>query len=66
MVINMDPDYEALHPYFGWLPFDMVKETFAHTTPYARMSMNSVYSDTPAIASGGTYAQLSIGTESHD
>jgi hypothetical protein len=27
MVTNMDPDYEALHPYFGWLPFDMVKET---------------------------------------
>jgi hypothetical protein len=31
MVTNMDPDNEVLYPYFGWLPFDMVKETFAHT-----------------------------------
>jgi hypothetical protein len=37
---NTDPDYEALHPYFGWLPFDMVNETFAHTTQYVRMPMS--------------------------
>jgi hypothetical protein len=40
-VTNMDPDYEALHPYFGWLPFVTVKETFAHTTQYARMPMST-------------------------
>jgi hypothetical protein len=41
MVTNSGPDYEALHPYFGWLPLAMVKETFAHTTQYARMPMST-------------------------
>jgi hypothetical protein len=41
MVTNTDPDYEALHPYFGWPTFDMVKETFTHTTQYARMPMST-------------------------
>jgi hypothetical protein len=41
MGTNMDPDYEVLHPYFGWLPFDMVKKTFARTTQYARMPMST-------------------------
>jgi hypothetical protein len=86
-----DPDYDALRTYFCWLPLDMVKETFARTTQYARMPMSTylerhfkspypalkvhrrnepvattdtVYSDTPAIDSGNTYAQLFIGTQS--
>jgi hypothetical protein len=41
MVTAADPDYEVLHPYFGWLPLDTVKETFAHTTQYARMPMST-------------------------
>jgi hypothetical protein len=41
MVTAADPDYEALHPYFGWLPLDMVNKTFAHTTQYARMLMST-------------------------
>jgi hypothetical protein len=40
MVTNTDPDYESLCPYFGWLPFDTVKETFACTTQYACMPMS--------------------------
>jgi hypothetical protein len=40
MVTAADPDYEALHPYFGWLPLDTVKETFTRTTQYARMPMS--------------------------
>ena len=89
-ITDTEPDYEALHPYFGWLPLEMVKATFARTTQYAQMPMSTylkchfkslypalnvhhcnepvatdtVYSDTPAIAGGETYAQLFVGTES--
>ena len=35
-VTKQEPDYEALRPFFGWLPVDVVKRTFAVTTPYAR------------------------------
>jgi hypothetical protein len=40
-VTNSDPDYDALRPYFGWLPLATVKETFAHTTQYACMPMST-------------------------
>jgi hypothetical protein len=57
MVVDKDPDYGALCPYFGWLSLDTVKETFARTTQYAHM---------PMTIDGGaeTYAQLFVGTES--
>jgi hypothetical protein len=38
-VTTRAPDYEALRPYFGWLPINVVKETFARTTQYAHMPM---------------------------
>jgi hypothetical protein len=40
-ISDKDPDYEALRPYFGWLPLDTIKETFARTTQYARMPMST-------------------------
>ena len=30
-------DYHKLRPLFGWLSTDVIKETFAHTTQYARL-----------------------------
>ena len=34
------PDYETMRPLFGWLPTDVIKETFARTTQMARMPMS--------------------------
>jgi hypothetical protein len=36
------PDYEMLRPFFGWLPTDVIKRTFAVTTQYARMPMSTI------------------------
>ena len=88
-ITKQEPDYEALRPFFGWLPVDIVKRTFAATTQYARIpfsttlkkhykspfpafnvhrrdepvATDTVYSDTPAVDSGATSAQLFVGTE---
>jgi hypothetical protein len=35
-------DFEALRPFFGWLPIDLVKKTFGVTTQYACMPMKTV------------------------
>jgi hypothetical protein len=40
-VTPTEPDYDAICPYFGWLPLDIIKETFAWTTQYARMPMST-------------------------
>jgi len=84
------PDYQALLPMFGWLPADVIKQTFEMTTQYARLPMNTllkkqykslfptlnvhrrhepvamdtIYSDTPAVDSGATIAQVFVGVES--
>lgn len=42
MTMPNDPDYESLNPNFGWLPFDVIKSTFQHTTQYAQMPMSAV------------------------
>jgi hypothetical protein len=34
---NKSPDYNNLHPFFGWLDGDIIKNTFEHTTQYARL-----------------------------
>jgi hypothetical protein len=39
---NAKHDFEALRPFFGWLPIDLVKKTFGVTTQYARMPMSTV------------------------
>src|SRR5688500_13679094 len=39
---SREPDYEALRPYFGWLPLDVVKKTYKCTTQFARMPMSTV------------------------
>jgi hypothetical protein len=31
------PDYNKLRPFVGWLDADIIKNTFAHTTQYARL-----------------------------
>jgi hypothetical protein len=31
------PDYSKLRPFFGWLNDDIIKNTFEHTTQYARL-----------------------------
>jgi hypothetical protein len=36
-----EPDYESLRPFFGWLPLDVVQQTFKRTTQYARMPMST-------------------------
>jgi hypothetical protein len=42
LIKNKSPDYEALRPFFGWLPTDVVKKTFEVTTQYACMPMSFV------------------------
>ena len=36
-VEQQDVDYEAMRPKFGWLPTDIIRETFKHTTQYVRL-----------------------------
>ena len=36
------PDFESLRPYFGWLPTNIVKLTFNHTTQYARTPISAI------------------------
>ena len=36
-VAHKPPDYSLLRPFFGWLSPDIIKETFQHTTQYARL-----------------------------
>jgi hypothetical protein len=38
--IKQEPNYDAMHPLFAWLPVDVIKETFARTTQMARMPMS--------------------------
>jgi hypothetical protein len=33
---KQEPDYAALQPHFGWAPVEVIKQTFAVTTQYAR------------------------------
>ena len=84
------PDYQALMPMFGWLPADVIKQSFAVTTQYACLPMSTllkkrykspfpalnvhrrdepvatdtIYSNTPAVDSGATIAQVFVGVES--
>ncbi len=39
---NQAPDYQALMPMFGWLPADVIKQTFAMTTQYAHLPMSTL------------------------
>jgi hypothetical protein len=36
-VSKKDPDYNFLRPKFGWLPTEIIKDTFSKTTRYARL-----------------------------
>jgi hypothetical protein len=40
-VRTKEPDYAALRPLFGWLSVDIIKQTFAATTQYARIPMST-------------------------
>jgi hypothetical protein len=49
-----EPDYAKLQPYFGWIPADVIKNTFRHTTQLARTTtgtlLKNVYkSQNPAL-----------------
>jgi hypothetical protein len=35
VISKRDPDYNQLHPLFGWISPDIIKKTFEHTTQYA-------------------------------
>ena len=41
-VSNREPNFAALRPLFGYLPTDVIKKTFQHTTQYARIPMSTV------------------------
>ena len=34
-ITKVTHDYEALNPFFGWLPINIIKKTFKNTTQYA-------------------------------
>jgi Reverse transcriptase (RNA-dependent DNA polymerase) len=36
-VAHKPPDYSLLRPFFGWFSTDTIKQTFEHTTQYARL-----------------------------
>jgi len=36
------PDYQSLLPMFGWLPADVIKQTFEVTTQYAQLPMSTL------------------------
>jgi hypothetical protein len=40
-VKTKEPNYDTLHPLFGWLPVDVNKRTFAATTQYAGIPMST-------------------------
>jgi hypothetical protein len=42
LVSTKVPDYEKFRPFFGWLPTEVIKNTFAVTTQYARMPMSTI------------------------
>jgi hypothetical protein len=65
-VKTKEPDYGALRPlFFGWLPIDVIKRIFAADVHRRDepVATDIVYSDTPAVDSGATSAQLFVGTE---
>jgi hypothetical protein len=37
VISKLDPDYNQLHPFFGWINPDSIKKIFEHTTQYARL-----------------------------
>jgi len=41
-VERKEPNYEALHPMFGWLPTDTIKWTFAVTTQFVHIPMSTI------------------------
>jgi hypothetical protein len=48
------PDYSLLRPLFGWLSSDVIRQTFTHTTQYARLPSGTLLkrsfkSSNPAI-----------------
>jgi len=84
------PNFQALMPMFGWLPADVIWQTFTVMTQYTCLLMSTllkkrykssfpafnfhrrdepvatdmIYSDTPAIDSGATIAQVFVGVKS--
>jgi hypothetical protein len=36
-ISKRDPDYNELRPFFGWISPEIIKNTFVHTTQYARL-----------------------------
>jgi hypothetical protein len=53
VIVPKAPDYEAMRPFLGWLPTDIVKATFERTTQYARMPM-STFLNLPSMSTAAT------------
>ena len=41
-VAHKPPDYSLLRPFFGWFSTDIIKQTFEHTTQYARLPFGTL------------------------
>jgi hypothetical protein len=41
-VTHVPPDYNALCKYFGWLPVDIIKKMFEHTTQFAQTPISTI------------------------
>jgi hypothetical protein len=41
-ITKTTPDFEALRPFFGWMPIDVIKKTCKSTTQYARTPMSAI------------------------
>jgi hypothetical protein len=35
--VKRSPDFQLLHPFFGWMSADIIQKTFEHTTQYAQL-----------------------------
>jgi hypothetical protein len=35
--VKCSPDFQLLHPFFGWMSADIMQKTFEHATQYARL-----------------------------
>ena len=69
-------EYNKLKPYFGWVNAETIKKTFENSTQWAvtsttnipyrneAVSTDTIFSDTPAIDSCATMAQIFIGKDS--
>jgi hypothetical protein len=62
-ILKKDLDFALLRPLFGWLPPDIIKKTFQHTTQYARLPTGTTLKHTfksPNLALNVTHHNKSV------